>query len=127
MRMGLFGRWRRSRGTVMRKEYDDVIARMRKADDHALESFYTNVDQTAEPLKGVYVSASPKQREAILKECRQAATEMWNSGDWPASLGLAITALNVESEFVRGKDAAYVNAGTNRIISDAARLFERKA
>jgi hypothetical protein len=53
--------------------------------------------------------------------------EMWNSGDWPGSLGLAITALNVESEFVRGKDAAYVNAGTNRIISDVARLFERNA
>jgi hypothetical protein len=47
MRMGLFDRWRRSRGTVMRKEYDDVIARMRKADDHALEAFYNNVDQTA--------------------------------------------------------------------------------
>ncbi len=126
--MGLFDRWRRDpRGTVMRKEYDDVIARMRKADDRALESFYNNVDQTGEGLRKIYKAASPKRREAILKECRDAATEIWKSGDLPSSLGLAITALNLESEFMRGKDAAYVNAGTNRIISDAKRLFERKA
>lgn len=45
---------------------------------------------------------------------------MWDGGDWPSALGLTVSALNIESEYVPGKDAAYVSAQTDKIIVEAA-------
>jgi hypothetical protein len=125
--MGLFDMWRQARGTVMRKELDDVMARVRAANPHALSAFYNNVEQTIEPLRGAYRPGSTAERKAILKECHRSATEMWNSGDWPSALGLGISALNIESEYVPGKDAAYVKAETDKIIQQATAFFEKRS
>ena len=51
---------------------------------------------------------------------------MWGSGDWPSALGLGISSLNVESEYVPGKDAAYVKAETDKIIQQAAKTLCRE-
>lgn len=53
-------------------------------------------------------------------QCRKSAVQMWDSGDWPSALGLTVSALNIESEYVPGKDAAYVSAQTDKIIVEAA-------
>ena len=44
---------------------------------------------------------------------------MWDRGAWPSSLGWEIVSLNVASGFMQGADAAYVKAGTDRIIEEA--------
>ncbi len=124
--MGPFDMWREARGAVMRKELDDITARIRTANPHVLFAFYNNVEQTIEPLREACRAASSGQRKSILKGCRQSATEMWNSGDWPSALGLGISALNVESEFVPRKDAAYVKSESDKIIQEAAIYFEKK-
>lgn len=123
--MGLFDTWREARGDVMRKEFADVMTRIRTANPHALSAFYNNVEQTIEPLREAYRPASAAERKAILKESRRSATEMWNSGDWPSSLGLGISALNIESEYAPGKDAAYVKAETDKVIQQAREYFEK--
>ena len=51
---------------------------------------------------------------------------MWNSGDWPSALGLCISCLNIESEYLPGEDAAYVKTETDKIIEQAANYFEQK-
>jgi hypothetical protein len=124
--MGLFDMWREARGNVMRKELEDVIARIQSANAPAMNAFYNNVDQTIETLREAYRPASNSDRKALLKECRRSFTEMWNRGDWPSALGLGISALNVEAEFVPGKDAAYVKAETDRIIQKAIAHFQKK-
>ena len=51
---------------------------------------------------------------------------MWNSGDYASVLGLCISCLNIESEYLPGKDAAYVKRETDKIIEQAAKYFEQK-
>ena len=92
-----------ARGGVMRKEFEDAMARIGAANRWAV---YNIVQQTIGPLREAYGAASAHRREAILEECRKSATEMWNSGDWPPALGLCISCLNIESESLPGKDAA---------------------
>jgi hypothetical protein len=124
--MGIFDLWREARGNVMRKEFEDVMTRVRSANAPALRAFYNNVEQTIEPLREAYRPASAAERKALLKECRRSATEMWNSGDWPSSLGLGISALNIESEYVPGEDAGYVKRQTDKVIQEATAFFEKK-
>jgi hypothetical protein len=50
---------------------------------------------------------------------------MWNSGDWPSSLGLVISCLNAESRFTPGADAFYVKLATDRLIKEAAQASGR--
>lgn len=123
--MSILDMWRAARGNVMRKEFDDVLARMNGANESARSAFLNNVDQTVERLREVYRPASPRERKAILKQCRISAEQMWDRGDWPSSLGLGITCLNVESEFVPGEDAVYVREQTDKIIAEAAEFFKR--
>jgi hypothetical protein len=110
----------------MRKELDDLLARVRGANEWALSAFYNNIEQTIEPLREVYRPATAGDRKVLLRECKKAAVEMWDGGDWPSATGLGISALNVEAEFVPGSDAAYVKAETDRIIQQAAAYFETK-
>ena len=70
--------------------------------------------------------ASTHRRETLLEECRKSGTEMWNSGDYASALGLCISCLNIESEYLPGKDAAYVKTETDKIIEQAAKYFEQK-
>lgn len=124
--MGVFDLWREARGNVMRKELDDVLSRMRKANDPARSAFLNNVGQTIGPLRDSYGRASTSERKLLLKQCRAAASRMWDEGDWPSSLGLAISCLNAESEHVPGSDAAYVRGETGKIIAEAHAHLESK-
>jgi hypothetical protein len=123
--MGLLSMWREARGDVMRQMCDDIFTRIQSADEPALRAFYNNVVRTIEPLREAYRPASSRDRKAILAHCRKSANEMWARGDWPSALGLGITALNVESEFVPGKDAAYVRTETEKVIVKASEYFTK--
>ena len=108
----------------MRKEFEDTIARIGAANRWAV---YKIVQQTIGPFREAYGSASTHGRETLLEECRKSGTEMWNSGDYASALGLCISCLNIESEYLPGKDAAYVKTETDRIIEQAAKYFEQKS
>ncbi len=123
--MGLFDMWREARGNVLRKQFDDAMMRLKGANEPAMSAFFSNVEATIEGLRELYRTASDSERKAILKHCRKSMNQMWNRGDWPSSLGLGISCLNVESEHVPGDDAAYVKRETDKIIGEAAAFFEK--
>ena len=122
--MGIFDMWRWARGKVMRQEFEDTMALIPNPNESAKRKFLNNVHATIEPLKERYGPASASERKAMLKQCRKSASQMWDSGDWPSALGLSVSALNVESEYVPGEDAAFVKAETDKIIAEAAAMFE---
>jgi hypothetical protein len=109
-----------ARGGVLRMEYEDAMARMRDANDTARSAFLNNIHQTIEHVVDVYSAASESERKAFLNDARTSALEMWNSGDWPSSLGLVISCLNAESRFTSGADAFYVKLATDELIKEAA-------
>jgi hypothetical protein len=111
--------WREARGAVLRREYEDTMARMRGANQDARAAFLNNINQTIEHVVAVYSAASESEREALLNDARTSALEMWNSGDWPSSLGLVISCLNAESRFTPGADAFYVKLATDQLIKEA--------
>jgi hypothetical protein len=113
-----------ARGGVLRKEFEDTMARIGAANGWEV---YKNVHQIIGPLRETYRPAPTHRRETLLAECRKSGTEMWNSGDWPSALGLCISCLNIESEYLPGKDAAYVKTETDKIIEQAAKYFEQKS
>jgi hypothetical protein len=117
--MGIFDLWRQARGAVMRKEFEDTMARMEGANDPAKSAFLNNVNQTIDEVINACTSASESERKALLKQMKEASLQMWKSGDWPSALGLAISCLNAESRFVPGEDALYVRHATDRIIQEA--------
>ena len=111
---------REARGADLRKEYEDVMARMRGANPPARAAFLSNVHQTIDHMIGFYSSASVPCRKAYLRKMRKACRKMWANGDWPSALGLGISCLNVESRFILGDDATYVKIKTDCIIKEAA-------
>ena len=118
--MGLIDMWRSARGVVMRKEYNAAMARIYVANRGAISAFLNNVNQTIDNVRETYSSASESERKVFLKEIRALEREMWAAGDWPSALGLGISALNAESLFVSGEDAAYVKRETERVVRKAA-------
>jgi hypothetical protein len=118
--MGMLDMWRQARGTVLRKEYEDTIARMQDSNAPAKSAFLFQVHQTIDAVVEAYSSASTSDRKTLLAEMSKNCLEMWKSGDWPSSLGLAISCLNAESRFVPGDDALYVRTETDRIVKEAA-------
>ncbi len=118
--MGIVDISHETRGAVLRKEYEDVMARMRDADLAARSAFLKNVHQTIDHVIGFYSSASVSGRKAFLDKMRKESLKLWSSGDWPSALGLGISCLNAESRFVLGSDAGYVKIETDRIVKEAA-------
>jgi len=117
--MGNLNMWREARATVMRKEFEDAIAKAPGPKAPARFAFLYNVTQTHGAMLILYSAASPSERRAILRGALKAATSMWRQGAWPSALGFEIACLNVESRFVPGADAAYVKAETDKIIEEA--------
>ena len=117
--MGLLDMWREARGAMMRKEYEDAMTRMRNANSSARSAFLASIDTRIEDVVNLYGLASKSERKVLLKQARQSALAMWNSGDWPSALGLSIACLNAESRYVPGEDAAYVSRETGRLIQEA--------
>jgi hypothetical protein len=118
--VGILDMGREAPGAVLRREYEDAMARMREANDAAKSAFLNNIHQTIEHVVDVYSAASESERKAFIQDARTSALEMWNSGDWPSSLGLVISCLNAESRFTPGADAFYVKLATDRLIKEAA-------
>ena len=111
--------WREARGNVMRKELDDLMVRVRNANESAMRTILHQINVThSDTLEG-YKLASDRQRKTLLKDCRKVASTMWDRGDWPFAIGTGIVCLNVESRFIPGDDAAYVKAETDKIIAEA--------
>jgi hypothetical protein len=123
--VGILDMSREARGAVLRREYEDAMARMRDANDAAKSAFLNNIQQTIEHVVDVYSAASESERKALLEDARTSALEMWNSGDWPSSLGLVISCLNAESRFTPGADAFYVKLATDQLIKEAAQTSGR--
>lgn len=122
--MGILDRWHEARGTVMRKEFEDAMARMKNANEPARRAFLNNIHQTIDEIVAFHTSASSSERRQFLKQCVRSATDMWNRGDWPSALGFGISCLHAESRFVPGDDAAYVREQTERLVKEAQALFE---
>jgi len=124
---GILDMRREARGAILRKEFDDVVARMRDADPFDKSAFQKHVHQTIDRVIGFYSSASVPRRKTFLKKMRRVSLEMWKGGDWPSALGLGISCLNAESRFVPGEDAAYVKTATDRIVMEASEAVNRSA
>jgi len=123
--VGIPDMWHEGRGAILRKEYEDVMARMRDANPAARSAFLNHVHQTIDHVIGFYASASVTRRKAFLEKRRKISLEMWNRGDRPSALGLGISCLNAESRFIPGEDAAYVKLETDRIVKEASELVNR--
>src|SRR6266849_1460108 len=112
--MGILTRWREGRGTQMREEYKDAIARMRKANLTASSVFLDHVNRTIQELAALYEPASKSRRKTLLRLTRKNAATVWDNGDLPSAISLTIACLSAESRFVPGDDAAYVRLETER-------------
>jgi hypothetical protein len=117
--MGIVDLWRAARGTVLRKELADVMARLEGANRSARSAFLNNIAQTVDEIVPPYSAASKAERRQIVKQWTQATRELWASGDWPSALGAGISLLNAQSRFIPGDDAAYVKRETDRLIEEA--------
>ena len=118
-------KWHEARGAILRREFEDVMARMRRANPAARSAFLNNVHQTIDRVIGFYSAASVPGRKAFLEKMRKASLNNWNSGDWPSALGLGISCLNAESRFIPGEDAVYVKRETDRIVKEASEVVDR--
>jgi hypothetical protein len=85
--------WREARGAVLRREYEDVMALMKGANEVAYSGFLNNINQTIDEVNDAYAAASTSGRKALLVELRNSA------------LGLGISPLHAQSRFVLGDDA----------------------
>jgi hypothetical protein len=112
------------RGSVLRWQLDDAMARLTGANEPTMRAFYSHIKWTIEELRETYRTASNSQRKEILNHGRKSAIQMWNRGDWPWALGLSISCPNVESEHLPGEDAAYVKRETDKIIAEAIASLE---
>src|SRR5919108_67487 len=119
--MGIIDLWRQARCTVMRKEYEDVLARMDGTNKHARAAFLNNIDATIDEVVKSYSAASPSEPKVFLRQVREQTKQMCASGDWPSALGAAISCLNAESRFVPGDDAAYARSETDRLVKEACK------
>jgi hypothetical protein len=69
--------WFEARGNVMRKEFEDLVTRIRNANQWARAGIFNNIDQTIDRMAELYEPASNSERMAILKETRKSASAMW--------------------------------------------------
>jgi hypothetical protein len=111
-----------ARGKVMRRELDDIAARIEHAGAYARLAFLKRIARSIGPVRKKYLAASDDDRVDILKVLKKFAKESWKKGDWPSALGLAVVSLNVESQFVPGPDASFVKAETALFVLKAASM-----
>jgi len=92
--MGIWNVWRETRATVMRKEFEDAIAKTPGVSTPARFAFLNHVTQTHGAMLKLYSAATPSERRAILRCAKKAAMSMWRQGAWPA-IGLEVASLLV--------------------------------
>jgi hypothetical protein len=69
--VGILSMWREARGSVLRQQLDDLLARMRNANDHARFAFLTYINQTVDEVVAFYTRASPAERKKFMKAARK--------------------------------------------------------
>jgi hypothetical protein len=117
--MGIRDLWLHARGAVLRKEYEDLMARMEGANVHARRTFLNNIKATIDEVVATYSAASETERKSFPNDARKAAEQIWANGGWPPALGVGVSLLNAQSRFVPGDDAAYVRSKTDALVKEA--------
>jgi hypothetical protein len=107
------------RGSVLRREYEDLRRRIDTADATSKSACSNQIRSTYGPVSDGYRLASPIDRERILTEVRGVSRQLWEAGNRPQALALGIIMLNIESQFLDGDDAAFVKAATDVLIKEA--------
>jgi hypothetical protein len=107
------------RGSVLRREYDDLRQRIDTADATSKSACFNQIRSTYGPVSDGYRLASPVDRERILKEVRAVSRQLWEAGNRPQALALGVILLNIESQFLTGDDAAFVKAASDALIREA--------
>ena len=107
------------RGSVLRREYDDLRQRIDTADATSKSACFNQIRSTYGPVSDGYRLASPVDRERILKEVRAVSRQLWEAGNRPQALALGVILLNIESQFLTGDDADFVKAASDALIREA--------
>jgi hypothetical protein len=110
---------REERGTLLRREYDDLKRRIDTADAMSRSACFGQIRSTVGSVREGYALASSADRDRILREVREVSRQLWNAGNRPQALALGIIMLNIESQFAPGDDAAFVKAATDALIREA--------
>ena len=117
--MGIGQLWQEARGNVMRKRWERLKRRIDTAEHSAKMACFKYINWRVDPLSNRYASSSSADRKRI----RRQATKVWNqlaeAGDWPSALGLGVMILNMETRYLPGDDAAFVNRASNALIEEA--------
>jgi hypothetical protein len=109
-----------ARGTVLRRQYDDLMRRIDAADTPARSACLNFISSTFNSVGDAYELASSADRERMLKAVLELSRKLWNEGNRPQALALGVIMLNIESRFVAGDDAAFVKAETDALIKEAS-------
>ncbi len=109
-----------ARGTVLRRQYDDLRRRIDAADMPARLVCFNYISATFNSISDAYELASSADRERMLKAVLEFTRKLWNDGNRPQALALGVIMLNVESRFLAGDDAAFVKAETDALIKEAS-------
>ena len=109
-----------ARGTVLRRQYDDLRRRIDAADVTARLVCFNYIRSTFSSISEAYELASIPDRERMLKAVLEVAGKLWNGGNRPQALALGVIMLNIESRFVAGDDATFVKAETDALIKEAS-------
>jgi hypothetical protein len=107
------------RGSVLRREYEDLRRRIDTADATSKSACSNQIRSNYGPVSDGYRLASPIDRERILTEVRAVSRQLWEAGNRPQALALGVIMLNIESQFLDGDDAVFVKAATDILIKEA--------
>jgi hypothetical protein len=126
--MSFLNLWQEARGSVLRRRYDGLRARIDAADPAAKSACFGVVKSTFDLLSRHYARASSAERKDVLKHASKTIHQLSDAGDWPRAAGLTLIMLNLEARHLPGDDAAALKAATDALISgegaypDAQRL-----
>lgn len=109
-----------ARGTVLRRQYDDLRRRIDAADMSARSACFNYISATFNSVSDAYDLASSADRERMIKAVLEFARKLWDEGNRPQALALGVIILNIESRFIAGDGAAFVNAETDALIKEAS-------
>ena len=109
-----------ARGTVLRRQYDDLRRRIDTADTSARSVCFNYISSIFNSISDAYELASSADRERMLKAVLEVSRQLWEEGKRPQALALGVIMLNIESRFVAGDDAILVKAETDALIKEAS-------
>jgi hypothetical protein len=111
------------RGTVLRRQYDDLRRRIDAADESARAACLNYIRSTFNTISDAYELASSSDRGRMLKAVLEVTRKLWEEGNRPQVLALGVIMLNIESRYVAGDEAAFVKAETDALIEEASASY----